>query len=598
MHERLARRAAQRLPGVAADPGRHGVRLAQRVPGRLGVRRAHAVHPADPGRVHGVHDAAEQRDAEPGPELVGRLPDGCRSPGLPGGNVAEHRLVRPEQRGLQAETEQHEAERHDQRAVVVVQAGERQHGHRREGEAHRDHAARAETLKHPGAGQPRGDRGQAQREQPQPGLQRREPQDELQVLGGDERQADQGQHRQHDAAHRGTEGGPGERREVDQRHLAPPLPAHERGQQPAAESRRRRGARGEQITAARPFDRQDHGEETGRGQQRAAHVPRPPPVARGLGEQQQAHRQAHGHQRDVDQEDRAPPEVLQQHASDQRAYRGADGRDRAPDADGQGPFTPVGEHLAQDRESGRHDHRAADAQQAPGQDEHRGSGRPGGERGGQAEAGVADQQHPPAPDAVAEGAEEDEQRGAGQRVDVDDPQQFHAARPQVLGHGGDGDVQHGGVDGDEEQTGAEHDEYRPAAAVLSGNSGRGRPGHQRTSLSCAVPSSPRGSPGGARAPGTVRRADGQTDYDSPRPATHGSPARPGGTSAGNGRCTLFTWGWRRNATAACRSHHPPRQIPASRNFVMPGNRTAENVSPTSHRHYEGGPEQEARYHGL
>ncbi|MEI5099754.1 hypothetical protein RB200_15730 [Streptomyces sp. PmtG] len=66
-------------------------------------------------------------------------------------------------------------------------------------------------------------------------------------------------------------------------------------------------------------------------------------------------------------------------------------------------------------------------------------------------------------------------------------QQLDRAGLEVLGDGGHGHVQDGGVDGDEQQADAEDDEYDPAVGAGAGvptagwSGGRGRPGHVRTS---------------------------------------------------------------------------------------------------------------------
>ena len=75
----------------------------------------------------------------------------------------------------------------------------------------------------------------------------------------------------------------------------------------------------------------------GRGHQRAEHVPGAVVAAPRLGQQQPAERQDHGHQRDVDQEDRAPPEVLDEEAAEHRSDGRADRGDRGPDADRDAP---------------------------------------------------------------------------------------------------------------------------------------------------------------------------------------------------------------------------------------------------------------------
>ncbi len=465
------------------------VRLPQRMPGRRRRRGRHPGHTArHPRRVRRVHHRAQQRDPDPGAQLVRRLADRRRPAGLLLRRLAQHRLVRPEERGLQTEAQQHEP-RDQQRAVVgPAHRGQQQHREGRQAEPGTHHPTRPEPPQQPRARQPRRHRREGQRQQPQPGLQRGQPQHQLQVLRRDQFQTHQRQHRQHDAPHRRAERRPPEHREVHQRMRTPPLPPYERDQQARADHQRQHRERvGHRLAAAQPLHAQDHAEQPGRRHQRADDVPGPGAVALGLGQQQPPHREADQHQRDVDEEDRAPPEVLQQEPAEQRPDRRADRGHGAPDADGQRPLPPVGEDLPQDRQRGRHDHRAADAEQRTGQDQHVGVVGEGRERGGDPEEGVAEEQDPSAAHPVAQRAEEDQQRGADERVDIDDPEQFDRAGPEVLGDGGDRHVQHGGVDGDEQQADAEDDQDHPAVGTGPGRptaqrgGSRGRPGHVRTS---------------------------------------------------------------------------------------------------------------------
>ncbi|SQA22366.1 Uncharacterised protein [Streptomyces griseus] len=267
---------------------------------------------------------------------------------------------------------------------------------------------------------------------------------------------------------------------------AAPLPADEEDQQDEPEGRRAQRERiQEPRAAAQALHAEDDAEHPRRGGQRAQHVPRAVVAAARLGEQPAAQRQDHGHQRDVDQEDRAPPEVLDQEAADDRPGGGSDRGDRGPHADGERPLPAVGEDLAQDRQRGGHDHRAADTEQGPGRDED-GRGVGGrGERGGDAEQRVPEQEHPASADPVTQCAEEDEQRGADEGVGVDDPQEGRAAGAQILGDGRNGDVEHGRVECDHQETEAEDHEDDPAVGAVGGlaqpDPGRGRPGHLRTS---------------------------------------------------------------------------------------------------------------------
>ncbi len=265
-----------------------------------------------------------------------------------------------------------------------------------------------------------------------------------------------------------------------------PLTSYERHDERRTHGQRHHGERA-QFPAAEPLDAQHQAEQTAGRHERADHVPGAAPVTLRLGQQQPSDRQADQHQRDVDEEDRTPPEVLEQEAAEQGPDRRAHRGDRAPDAYRERPLTPVGKDLAEDRQRRGHDHRAADAEQRPRHDQHLGGVGEGGHRAGDAEEGVAEEQDPSAADSVAERAEEDQQRGADQGVDVDDPEQLYRAGPEVLGDGGHRHVQHGGVEGDEEQAHAQDDKDDPAVGTGPGRPtaqpccGRGRPGHVRTS---------------------------------------------------------------------------------------------------------------------
>lgn len=179
--------------------------------------------------------------------------------------------------------------------------------------------------------------------------------------------------------------------------------------------------------------------------------------------------------------------MLKEEAAEQRADRRADRGDRAPDADRDRPLAPVRKDLAEDRERRGHDHRAADAEQRPREDQDQRVVGEGRETGGDAEEAVAEKEDPSAADPVAERAEEDQQRGAGEGVDVDDPEQRYRAGLEVLGDGGHRHVQHCRVDRDQQQARTEDDEDDPAVCTGPGrptaqrSGGRGRPGHVRTS---------------------------------------------------------------------------------------------------------------------
>ena len=90
-----------------------------------------------------------------------------------------------------------------------------------------------------------------------------------------------------------------------------------------------------------------------------------------------------------------------------------------------------------------------------------------GERGedrGAAECRGADEQHPPPPDPVAERAHRDEEAGDHEAVDVEDPEQLHAARPEVAADGGHGQVEDREVHDVEQAREREDGKAEPLAA--------------------------------------------------------------------------------------------------------------------------------------
>ena len=117
----------------------------------------------------------------------------------------------------------------------------------------------------------------------------RQAQHELQILRRDQFQADQRQHRQHDAAHRGAE-----RRRANipmstSGMRAPPLTSYEEDEQHRAHRQRHDGDR-PHLAAAQPLHAQDDAEQSHGGRQRADHVPGTVLRAARLGQQQPSHR--------------------------------------------------------------------------------------------------------------------------------------------------------------------------------------------------------------------------------------------------------------------------------------------------------------------
>ena len=216
----------------------------------------------------------------------------------------------------------------------------------------------------------RGDeRDQAQRQEAEARLQRREPDDVLQV----ERQVEE--HREHRRGDReggrlrADERGPGEEREVDhRRRVSRVCDATKTTSSTAA------AAKSAEDHAARPAalvaldQREDQAEEAADQRHEAERVePAVLGVAR-LAHLLRRERDGGGADREVDEEDPAPREPRGEHAAGERADRDRGADRRAPDPERGAALLAV-ELLRDQRERGREHHRAADSLHAAGDDQ-------------------------------------------------------------------------------------------------------------------------------------------------------------------------------------------------------------------------------------
>ena len=142
-------------------------------------------------------------------------------------------------------------------------------------------------------------------------------------------------------------------------------------------------------------------------------------VARLLGREQRDDHRADG-DGEVDEEDRAPGDLLGQPAADDRADRERDRRDAGPGAD-RLPALMRRERVGDDREGRGHHERRADPLDRARGDERAVAGREADRGRGEREHDDAEQEHPAAPEDVAEPSAGDEQHGERQRVRVDGP---------------------------------------------------------------------------------------------------------------------------------------------------------------------------------
>ena len=177
--------------------------------------------------------------------------------------------------------------------------------------------------------------------------------------------------------------------------------------------------------------------------------------------------------RDVDEERPAPGKVGRQPAAEQRPDRGHAADRGAPDAE-RDRAVPAPEVRVQDGLRGRQDHRAADALEDAGEDQHRSRLGQAGQDGRDSEHHQADEVQLPAADEVADAPERDQQRGEDQRVDRVDPLGLGGVEVQVPDDRRDGDVHDRRVHDDHRDAQAQHGQPEPAAAAgLVHGRGRG-----------------------------------------------------------------------------------------------------------------------------
>ena len=191
--------------------------------------------------------------------------------------------------------------------------------------------------------------------------------------------------------------------------------------------------------------------------------------------------------RQVDDEDRPPGDRADQVAAEQRPERRRHAAQPRPGADRAGAVAGPEAGL-DDRQAAGRQQGAADPLDQPGDDQQLGARRDRAEqRGGGEEADAEDEDAPP-PVAVAERAAEQDQRGEGQQVAVEDPLQGAGAGAEVAADVRQGDVDDGAVEEGHPRAGDGGGEQPAAGGALEGDA-VGLPAG-----SLAVPAPPRPSP--------------------------------------------------------------------------------------------------------
>ena len=267
------------------------------------------------------HDRPERSDPQRHAQFVGRLGH-CSRRACPflrharQDHVTGHRERQPqshtddEQRNAQRQIRSHRGE-DDQRCH------ERRHGNADHGQPCGEHRpVREVPHRHTGehAEHRRGHRGG---QLSQACLERTVTVDELEVLGQEEHQPGETQHREQVGRHHTGEPGIREESHVDQRRRKAQLTADEQGERHRPDDAGHHDVGADTVgqSGEALLDRIDQAQHAHHGQTDAGQIPRTRVRVAVLGQQHKAADKQHHHHGDVDQEHRTPPEVFQQNAS-------------------------------------------------------------------------------------------------------------------------------------------------------------------------------------------------------------------------------------------------------------------------------------------
>jgi len=195
----------------------------------------------------------------------------------------------------------------------------------------------------------------------------------------------------------------------------------------------------------------------------------------GIRQEERPADQRHRDHRQIHEEDRVPLVVFQQQPADDRPHTDTQPENGGPDGNGLRAFF-AREGGADDGERRGHDGRAADAQEGAGRDQHLGGRGQGGPQRSDAEHHQAELQGFLAPDAVANRAHRQQQRGKDQHIGIDDPLQIAGRGAEIVRDRGKSDVEDGVVQADHDQRNADEDQADPppgiAGRVLMGSCDR------------------------------------------------------------------------------------------------------------------------------
>jgi hypothetical protein len=405
-----------------------------------GVRRKTGQVPGQPRRVAAGDDAAQHGDPQGGTHLARgvvhrggdplllqrqRVDDGGRGRGA---------------RQAQAGGEQDEPGGEHRVVHVHLQLGEHDHGHGHQHEPGGADPVGAEAGGHPGGVAGQRDHHHCERQHRGRRLQRRVAGDELEVLLGDEDEAEERQELHGDGHRTGAEAATGEQPRVEHRVATSQLPQDERDAGDGSPDQPAEDGRVGPATVGALDDPEDHSGD-GQERERGAHgVERDRSFVAGVRDEEECADHRQSGEDGVEEEERAPLEPLEQQARGEQAHDGARPRQTGPHPDRLPPLGG-GERGGERRQGGGHHHGGTEAHPRSEPDQRRRFGREGGSEGEGAEHRQARHQEASTAEAVTEEPGGEEQAGEHDLVGVDDPLELG-----LVGSGAPGDVGQGHVE--------------------------------------------------------------------------------------------------------------------------------------------------------
>ncbi len=170
----------------------------------------------------------------------------------------------------------------------------------------------------------------------------------------------------------------------------------------------------------------------------------------------------------VDEEDAAPAEGADQEAADGRRQADGGGDDRGPDAEDLRPAGRFGEGVHQQRQRAGHEERRTHALDEAGGHQDDAVRRDGAQQGRAGEHGEPDEIDPAGAEPFRQRPGEQQQRGEGEDIAVDDPGEAGHAQSEPGPQVGGGDIHDAGVEARHHEPERQDEELDAAAGVRPG----------------------------------------------------------------------------------------------------------------------------------